>query len=95
MYCDNKIIIIYVCILCGPMIVHTQRLAELVKEGKLSVDKSTGLLQPVSSDSCLPGRDASGEVPVSSFANYLHSHHEPVSIYRHVHVSRKCMHVST
>ena len=61
------------------VISHMQRLAELLREGKLSLDKSTGLLRPTGTDVCLPAHDRTGETPTSPFSNYLHSHHEPVS----------------
>ena len=79
------------CTSCASM--HAiQKVSELVKDGKLSVDKSTGLLQPAGTDGVLPTHDATRATPVSPFPSYIHSHHEPVrfnnvalNVYIHVH----------
>ena len=62
--------------------VPTQRVAELLKDGKLGYDKNTGLLQLADTDAGLSAaQDTNGEIPTSPFSNYLHSEHEPVSAY--------------
>jgi hypothetical protein len=51
-----------------------ERVTELLKDSKLSYDKSTGLFQSAGTD---VAQDTTGEAPTSPFSNYLHSEYEP------------------
>jgi hypothetical protein len=56
-----------------------ERVAELLKEGRLTREETTGLLQPATTDnhSSLPEWEKTGDFPALPFANYLHSPHDP------------------
>ena len=59
-----------------------QKVREVLGEGRLTADDTTGCLQPASTadNHSLPKPTATGDAPVSPFADYLHSQHDPVSV---------------
>lgn len=70
-----------------------QRVADLMKGGKLVFDENTGLILPTNADSSnIPTQGVIGNTPALSFTNYLHSPHEPVSVY-HSFTVHLCIHV--
>ena len=72
-----------------------QKVSELVKDGKLSVDTSTGLLQPADTDGVLPTHDATRDIPVSPFPSYIHSNHEPVRLHMLLYQYAECVNTHT
>ena len=71
----------YVVVGYSMMVPCMQRVAQLQREGGLTISESPGPVQPhyttATDDECRS--NPSGDAPTLPFANYLHSQHDPVS----------------